>query len=95
MQPRREGATKLNRTTGSGTHALPVVPVDAQSDGAFATGRSAGGPFSSYLGEHNGLWAAYAKDPAAREGVASGGVVTSLLRLALREGVVDGVAAAR
>ena len=73
---------------------LPQVAPD-HGHHAFASGRGGDSPFARYVGDHLAVWAAHASDPADRRHVASGGVVTTLLATALRDGVVDGVAVCR
>ena len=60
--------------------------------------RPVGAPLSveeRAIGPHRQLWAGFAADDADRERVAAGGLVTTLMALALREKIVDGVVLSR
>lgn len=79
----------------SSVTSLPVARTTVQADAAFSTGRGTAGPQARYVGEHLAVYAGYATEAARRVRVSSGGVVTTLMALALREGWVDGVALSR
>jgi coenzyme F420 hydrogenase subunit beta len=72
---------------------LPVVQDVDEAE--FASGRGLRSPFGVYIGDHLEVFTAYASRPEDRVHVASGGVVTTLLAKALRDGIVDGVAVSR
>lgn len=55
----------------------------------------ASGALSDYLGEYTAIFAGYTSDPKRRIRVASGGLATTLLGIALHDKVVDGVAVVR
>lgn len=70
-------------------------PGDSAAGDTFSTGRGSHSPYAPYLGDHLGVFTAYATAPRDRQHVASGGAVTALLAHAIREGFVDGVAVAK
>jgi len=70
--------------------------TSANEDGYFSSGyETRTDPRLGYLGPYQSAYAAYASDLAIRQKAASGGVATSLLKFALANDRVDGVALCR
>jgi coenzyme F420 hydrogenase subunit beta len=75
---------------------MPCASTVPPAETGTTNGETA--PYAStapYIGRYLGLWCGFATDPDDRARAASGGMVTTLLATALRNGTIDGAAVSK